>query len=909
MGVIGSAKLLQALARDHLVPGLSIFGQGTAKADEPTYAIFITYIVAQLTMLSDINQIASFITMTYLMTFLVTNLACFLLKISSAPNFRPSFHYFNWLTAAIGTVASGATMFFVDGFYASACVAILMIIFLLIHYTTPPKPWGDVSQSLIYHQVRKYLLRLRQEHVKFWRPQILLFVNDPRRQFKLIQFCNSLKKGALFVLGHVIVTQDFGGAVPEARRQQTAWTKYIDFSKVKAFINIAISPAVEWGARNIVLSAGLGGMRPNIVVMGFYNLGELRETNPLIEIPSPQHSRPPTARDSHEAAPGRTKGATDAKPHGRLPTDAMRRENAISVQSYVTILEDLLLRLQINVAVAKGFQDLEMPGPKPSRVERLFSSLRFGGDGEDEGPKKYIDMWPIQMSAEISTGGEGSSSRRNVLTTNFDTYTLILQLGCILNTVPSWKRAYRLRVAVFVEYESDVEEERGRVSTLLTNLRIQAEVLVFWLACGDLRTYEVIINGNTEGDYAEAATQIDEVLMEEEWWQDVQNVRGKTGSMSASQELVQVEDLLGAVTSWPMSSFVHGRSESKAKRFEGLKKMLRRTKRKASISDISQLGVGVGMRTHRLPADLVDGHSSGSESSSSDEHCDEDAVDTGSEELTASENDLSEYDLDASDDEERPITPVRRTKSMGASMRLPLLAERFNLRKFRDKGSQSGTSEVTPLRPHPDTTASDTALIGGAPKPTPSASSLRSSVQTPRTSTQKSNSSSRSPKTRHRCMPKFSSKPVPRTTIATEDGSGPSIMFTDQPSPDRGPGKGSIYDHASPSPHTEPTDPFTNQAASRKSAQATGFPLPSSLPLSFNDLPCRAQHLILNELMRTHSGSNTAVLFTTLPSPLEGTCESEADSVRYLGDLEVLCQDLPPALLVHSNSMTVTMNL
>jgi potassium/chloride transporter 9 len=64
MGVIGSAKLLQALARDHLVPGLSVFGKGTRTTDEPIYAIFFTYILAQLTMFADINQIASFITMT-----------------------------------------------------------------------------------------------------------------------------------------------------------------------------------------------------------------------------------------------------------------------------------------------------------------------------------------------------------------------------------------------------------------------------------------------------------------------------------------------------------------------------------------------------------------------------------------------------------------------------------------------------------------------------------------------------------------------------------------------------------------------------------------------------------------------------------------------------------------------------
>ena len=70
MGVIGSAKLLQALARDNLLPGFSIFGQGTKKGDEPTYAIIMTVIVAQITILGDLNKIASFVTMTYLVCFL-----------------------------------------------------------------------------------------------------------------------------------------------------------------------------------------------------------------------------------------------------------------------------------------------------------------------------------------------------------------------------------------------------------------------------------------------------------------------------------------------------------------------------------------------------------------------------------------------------------------------------------------------------------------------------------------------------------------------------------------------------------------------------------------------------------------------------------------------------------------------
>lgn len=65
MGVIGSAKLMQALARDKLFPGLSPFGKGTRKADEPILAIFLTYIVAQVAMFANLNQIATFISMGY----------------------------------------------------------------------------------------------------------------------------------------------------------------------------------------------------------------------------------------------------------------------------------------------------------------------------------------------------------------------------------------------------------------------------------------------------------------------------------------------------------------------------------------------------------------------------------------------------------------------------------------------------------------------------------------------------------------------------------------------------------------------------------------------------------------------------------------------------------------------------
>jgi solute carrier family 12 (potassium/chloride transporters), member 9 len=66
------------------------------------------------------------------MTFFVMNLACFFLKIGSAPNFRPSFKFFTWQTAGLGALLSAAAMFFIDETYAAIAISVLVFLFFII---------------------------------------------------------------------------------------------------------------------------------------------------------------------------------------------------------------------------------------------------------------------------------------------------------------------------------------------------------------------------------------------------------------------------------------------------------------------------------------------------------------------------------------------------------------------------------------------------------------------------------------------------------------------------------------------------------------------------------------------------------------------------------------------------------
>ena len=143
MGVMACGKVLQAIARDNLLPILDVFAQGTELGDTPTYAVLATWIFCQCVLFVDsVNLIAQLVTMTSLLTFGTLSFATLALKAGGAPSFRPSFRYWNIWTAGAGTLSSFGAMFFTDPIAASACIVFAIFLFTAIHIFCPPKPWG-----------------------------------------------------------------------------------------------------------------------------------------------------------------------------------------------------------------------------------------------------------------------------------------------------------------------------------------------------------------------------------------------------------------------------------------------------------------------------------------------------------------------------------------------------------------------------------------------------------------------------------------------------------------------------------------------------------------------------------------------------------------------------------------------
>ncbi|KAK5606533.1 hypothetical protein CRENBAI_019488 [Crenichthys baileyi] len=306
-----------------------------------------------------------------------------------------------------------------------------------------------IHAAKIQPVVRKYLLMLdvRKDHIKFWRPQVLLMVSNPRSSVGLITFINDIKKSGLYVLGHVQLGDLSTLPSDPLQAQYDSWLSLVDHLNIKAFVNLTLADSVRHGVQHLLFISGLGGMRPNTLVLGFYD--DCLPKDKLIESSlSATESTDPfnPSRDFEQPALYRfayLRGSSDRRDYGEFG-DA----KVLGPQEYVSIISDAVKMLK-NVVLARYFNDFDraqvlLPSSLAKRVV-------------------YVDVWPVNLLRPDSCS-------------YVDTCSLfLLQLACILNMVKAWRKA-TLRLFLCVEEGRSVKGSQAKLGQLLKDLRIKAEV-------------------------------------------------------------------------------------------------------------------------------------------------------------------------------------------------------------------------------------------------------------------------------------------------------------------------------------------------------------------------------------------------------------------------------------------------
>ncbi|MFK7962123.1 MAG: amino acid permease [Phycisphaerales bacterium] len=270
--MMGAPRILQAFARDNVLPALRPFAKGSGPASEPRRATVVTAIIAQgCILLGSLDAIAPVITMAFMITYGTLNLATFYEAFIQNPSYRPRFRFVHWTVSLAGTVLCVAVMFMISWSWALLSIAGMTCLYYLISQREIEAGWGDLRSGLAFERVRRNLMRLEEElyHPKNWRPMLLTLggASDTRRHLAVYGHWITASTG-LQTVG-LVIEGDVRDLLQRRANQRDVLLRYIREQEVSAFPAVVVSDSVRDGIVSLVQAHGLGGLEPNTVLIGW----------------------------------------------------------------------------------------------------------------------------------------------------------------------------------------------------------------------------------------------------------------------------------------------------------------------------------------------------------------------------------------------------------------------------------------------------------------------------------------------------------------------------------------------------------------------------------------------------------------------------------------------------------------
>jgi len=270
--MMGAPRILQAFARDDIFKWVKPFGQGRGPGNEPRRATVLTFVIAQAgVLLGDLDAIAPVITMFFMITYGTLNLACFYESFTRNPSYRPTFRFSHWSMALLGALGCLAVMFLMNPLWAVVAMGAMAALYGTIGRSEVRARWGDVTSGVAYERARKALLKLEDEryHPKNWRPTFLALSGGVWKRYHIAEYAYWLAAGrGVLTLGHIL-TGEVEDRLTQRRQAEKQLRKFIRDEELTAFPVVVVETDLSEGIKALLQCHGIGGVRPNAVLLGW----------------------------------------------------------------------------------------------------------------------------------------------------------------------------------------------------------------------------------------------------------------------------------------------------------------------------------------------------------------------------------------------------------------------------------------------------------------------------------------------------------------------------------------------------------------------------------------------------------------------------------------------------------------
>ncbi len=267
--VLGAPRYLQALALDGVVPGF--LGKGYGALNEPRVGTIVTFIIAEAGIIvGELDVIARIITMFFLSSYGVLNLACAIQAWSGIPSFRPDFKTPTWVSLTGALVCLGV-MFKLDTVAMVGASLVMGAIYFLLKRrqfrASPGDTWGGFWSAV----VQEGILHLHRRSVdsRNWRPNAIVFGGPPREREYLIHLSRWIVHNRGLSTYFHLVEGDIRIEIDRARRLESSIRDTVGREYPQMLTRVSVCQDIYEGIRNVSQSYGLAGMIPNSILLGW----------------------------------------------------------------------------------------------------------------------------------------------------------------------------------------------------------------------------------------------------------------------------------------------------------------------------------------------------------------------------------------------------------------------------------------------------------------------------------------------------------------------------------------------------------------------------------------------------------------------------------------------------------------
>uniref|UniRef100_A0A7N6BZR7 Solute carrier family 12 member 1 n=1 Tax=Anabas testudineus TaxID=64144 RepID=A0A7N6BZR7_ANATE len=270
--LVSAPKVFQALCKDNIYKALHFFAKGHGKNNEPIRGYVLTFVISvAFILIGDLNAIAPIISNFFLASYALINFSCFHASYAKSPGWRPAYKYYNMWLSLLGAVLCCVVMFVINWWAALLTYGIEILLYIYVTVKKPDVNWGSSTQAVTFVSAVNNALSLSgvEDHVKNFRPQMLVLTGSARTRPALLDLAHSFSKNfGLCLLCEVFVVS-LAKALEEINANMEKNQVWLRKTNRKAFYTAVACDSFGEGAERLLQASGLGRMRPNTLMIGF----------------------------------------------------------------------------------------------------------------------------------------------------------------------------------------------------------------------------------------------------------------------------------------------------------------------------------------------------------------------------------------------------------------------------------------------------------------------------------------------------------------------------------------------------------------------------------------------------------------------------------------------------------------